>query len=220
MFPRCLCSLLAAVDHKKRFIEVTVGWPGSVADGRVFSNSFFKTNLEWLLGDLPSVPVATRISSTSRETQYENVPAFILADSAYPSTSRVVPTFKNNECNRDRDIKKLNTKLASIRYCIEHAFGVCKGRFRLLNRPLECAKEDVIRASYLITAIFVLHNFLIDEHDDTPIDAVEHDAGDDASNDLTGGDSDDLNDENENTRGLSTRTILLRHMYWLNHGGR
>jgi hypothetical protein len=212
--------LLAAVDHKKRFIELTVGWPGSVGDGRVFSNSFLKSNLERLLSNLPSTPVATRTSSTSRETQHENVPAFILADSAYPSTSRVVPTFKNNECNRDRDIRKLNTKLASVRYCVENAFGICKGRFRLLNRALECAKEDIVRASYLVTAIFVLHNFLIDERDDTPIDAVDHEAVDDGSNDLVNGGDGDLNGENENTGGLPTRNILLRHMYWLNHGGR
>lgn len=37
-------------------------------------------------------------------------------------TSRVVPTFKNNECNRDRDIKKLNAKLAGLRYCVENAY--------------------------------------------------------------------------------------------------
>jgi hypothetical protein len=98
-----------------------------VGDGRVFANSFLKSNLEQLLSRLPSTPVATRMSSTSRETQHENVPAFILADSAYPSTSRIVPTFKNNESNRDRDIKKLNTKLAGIRYYVENAFGICKG---------------------------------------------------------------------------------------------
>jgi hypothetical protein len=215
VFLRSLCSLLAAVDHKKRFIELTVGWPGSVGDGRVFSNSFLKSNLEKLLSNLPPIPVATRMSSISRETQHENVPAFILADSAYPSTSRIVPTFKNNECNRNRDIKKLNAKLASIRYCVENAFGICKGRFRLLNRALECAKEDVIRASFLITAIFVLHNFLIDESDDTPINA-EPNAVDDANlnEDMT----DDERENNLNEHGgMPTRDILLRHIYWLNN---
>src|SRR6266496_1944836 len=77
VFPRSLCSLLAAVDHKKRFIELTVGWPGSVGDGRVFANSFLKANLEKLLNDLPSIPATTCMSSTSRETQHEHVPTFI-----------------------------------------------------------------------------------------------------------------------------------------------
>jgi hypothetical protein len=208
-------NVQAAVDHRKRFIEATVGWPGSVADGRVFANSFLKSNLEQLLGTLPSTPVATRPSAASRETQHENIPAFILADSAYPSTSRVVPTFKNNECNRDRDIKKLNAKLAGIRYCVENAFGICKGRFRLLNRPLESAKEDVVRTSYLITAIFVLHNFLIDRCDDTPVEVVlarDADGGNDSRLDA----NDDENNEQGGQEGFPTHNILLRHMYWLN----
>ena len=68
MFLRSLCSLLAIVDHKKRFIELIMGWPDSIEDGRVFVNSFLKANLEKLLNNLPSIPVATRMSSTSRET--------------------------------------------------------------------------------------------------------------------------------------------------------
>ena len=83
-----------------------------------------------------------------------------------------MPTFKNNECNRNRDIKKLNVKLAGICYCVENAFDICKGRFRLLNRVIECVKQDIIHASFLITPIFVLRNFLIDENDDTPIEDI------------------------------------------------
>ena len=103
-----------------------MGWPGSVADGRVFANSHLKANLEQLLSAIPPYPLRTKASSTSRETQNEYVPAFILADSAYPSTSRVVPTFKNNECSTP-DIRDLNTRLAAIRYSVENAFGICKG---------------------------------------------------------------------------------------------
>ena len=168
-----LLIYLAAVDHRRRFVELTVGWPGSVADGCVFANSFIKANLKRFLSHLPSVPVATKATDISK-TQYEAVPAYILADSAYCSTSHLVPTFKNTECSRCRIIKKLNAKLASIRYCIENAFGICKGRFRLLNHSLECAKEDIVQASFLITAIFILHNFLIEENDDTPIEVDQH----------------------------------------------
>ena len=127
MFLRSLRSLLVTVDHKKRFIELTVDWPGSVGDGRVFSNSFLKANLEKLLSNLPPIPVATRTSSISHEIQHENIPAFILADSAYPSASRIISTFKNNDCSRNGDIKKLNAKLTGIRYYVENAFDICKG---------------------------------------------------------------------------------------------
>jgi hypothetical protein len=187
-----------------------VGWPGSVADGRVFANSYLKTNLEQLLSPIPSFPVFTKASSTTRETQQENVPAFILADSAYPSTSRVVPTFKNYECS-NRDVNKLNKRLSSVRYIVEQAFGVCKGRFRLLNRPLECAKDDIVRASYLITAIFVVHNYLIDENDDTPVEMI---ASDEENNSTCGDASFPGSEDGEDFQGLKMRDILLRHSYW------
>jgi hypothetical protein len=158
--------------------------------------------------------VATLTSRTS-ESQYENVPAFILADSAYPSTSRVVPTFKNHECNRSRDINRLNKKLAGIRYCVENAFDICKGQFRLLYKALECAKGDVVRASYIISAICVLHNFCIDERDDTPVDLLPEEAVDDDN--LNGDDGNDGDEGDEDEQGgLPTREILLRYMYWRN----
>jgi len=198
------------VDHRKRFVDLIVGWPGSVADGRVFSNSSLKANLERLLAPLPSTPVATKATDTS-ETRQEPIPAFILADSAYCSTSRLVPTFKTTECNRCKITKSLNYRLASIRYCIENAFGICKGRYRLLMRPLECAKEDVSRAIPLITSIFILHNFLIDEKDRTPIEAVEtHELDvEDAQN------NDGAENDGVENHEFGTREILLRHIRWV-----
>ena len=61
--------------------------------------------------------------------------------------------------------------------------------------------------------IFVLHNFLIDENDDTPIDA-EPEAVDDAN--LNGDVSDDDEGDDNEHEGTPTRDILLRHIYWLN----
>src|SRR5204863_7893646 len=103
------------------FVDLCVGWPSSVADGRVWSTSALKGSLESLLVNIPSVPVATRCQN-SDEIQYEHVSAFILVDSEYPSTSRTVPTFKTTECRNSASIKRLNEKLSSIRYYIEQAF--------------------------------------------------------------------------------------------------
>jgi DDE superfamily endonuclease len=195
------------VDHRKRFVNLTVGWPGSVADGRVWANSGLNSNAEAYLSPLPPVFVATKASDTS-PTQQEAVYSFILADSAYPSTSRIVPTFKTTECDRCPITKKLNYKLASIRYYIENAFGICKGRFRLLTRPLECAKDDVVRAVHLITAIFTLHNFLVDINDGT---SIEPEASSEEALSENDGDGREIDDDGDDT----TRAILLRHIRWL-----
>jgi hypothetical protein len=199
----------AAVDHRNRFVDLCVGWPGSVADGRVWSTSALKASLETLLFNIPSVPVATR-RQDSDEMQYEYVPAFILVDSAYPSTSRTVPTFKTTECRNSSSVKRLNEKLSSIRYCIEQAFGICKGRFRLFSRPLECAKDDVTRATKLIIAIFTLHNFLVDVEDlkDEDVEEVEVDR---AEIDMEIDEGNEIGDNQD----FSTRDILLRYTQWL-----
>lgn len=67
-------------------------------------------------------------------------------------------------------------------------------------------------SSYLITAILVLDNFLIDERDITPID-VDLNPTEDANDRDVNGDEDIDNFEQG---GLQTHNIPLRHMYWLN----
>ena len=97
-----------------------------------------KANLITYLTNIPPIPVATRHPDNG-QMHYEHIPAFILGDSTYPNTAHTVSTFKTTKCGQDRIIRKLNQKLSSIRYCIEQAFGICKGRFRLLQRSLEYA---------------------------------------------------------------------------------
>ena len=88
----------AAVDYQKRFVELTVGWPRSVADERIWNNSKLKRDLETkYLANILSIPVAMR-NSTGNEMQYEQIPPFILVDSAYHSTKHTVPTFETTEC--------------------------------------------------------------------------------------------------------------------------
>ena len=93
--------------------------------------------------------------------------------------------------------------MTSIHYCIENAFGICKDQFRLLLHPLKCAKEDIRCAIPLITSIFVLHKFLIDERDRTPIEPVKMEEKDEEDVQNNGV---EYNDEFE------TKEILLRHM--------
>ena len=80
---------------------------------------------------------------------------------------------------------------------------MCKGRFRLLNRPnLKCAKDNITRATKFITAIFMLYNFLIDledEEDDIEVGRRDIDTKTDEGNEIS--------DEQD----FVTRDILFRH---------
>jgi hypothetical protein len=54
-----------------------------------------------------------------------------------------------------------------------HLGGIIKGRFQIFQRPLQCAAQDVRFAVLLISACFVLRNFLIDMRDESGDWAVD-----------------------------------------------
>jgi len=78
--------ITALVDYKKRFLDVEIGWPGSVGDNRVFDNSYLSHHYEGFLAELGTTLLATG------DDVSENIPAFILGDSAYRNTRHFVTT--------------------------------------------------------------------------------------------------------------------------------
>lgn len=216
----------ALVDYKKRFIDVEIGWPGSVADRRIFDSSALGVRYKEELEVHGTTPL-----HTADDTE-EEIPAFILGDSAYPNSRHIVTTYKVGETEADPGIRKLNYELSKARYRVENAFGLLKGRFLLFDRPIKCAAEDFSFAMHLIASVFVLHNFLIDsadtvsEKDVLPPDVEAPNNYDELGtirNEdelvLPGSDEsdDDGMDEDiaQNLNGREpTRGILLRHIKW------
>ena len=151
--------ITALVDYKKRFLDIEIGWPGSVADSRIFNNSYLSHNYEGALAELGTTPLATG------EDVEENIPAFILGDSAYRNSQHLVTIYKVSECNTDSSVRHLNFRLSKAQYHVENAFGLLKGRFQIFEKSLRCAAEDLPFALHLIASICILHNFLIDVQD-------------------------------------------------------
>lgn len=67
---------------------------------------------------------------------------------------------------------RFNHALSQARVVIEKAFGILKGRWRCLYKPLE---EKTSRVPTTIMACCVLHNICIDVGDPSAIDPVEDD---------------------------------------------
>lgn len=218
--------IIALVDYKKRFLDLEVGWPGSVGDSRIFQNSHLNGKYQEELSRLGTTPMATA------ENVEEDIPAFILGDSAYRNSRHFVTTYKVTEC-ADASIRHLNFRLSKARYCVEHAFGILKGRFQIFEKPLRCAAEDYPFCVQLIASICVLHNFLIDSRDAFPEKeiftpaVVTMTAGSALNNDgtriLTQEDNED-HEDNQNNDEIHegeqndvwepTREVFLRCMRW------
>ena len=89
------------------------------------------------------VTISDKIALATGKQVLEDIPPFILTDSAYSNTKHMVTTFKTTECTRDPVICALNKKLGGAQYHVENAFEILKKRFQIFQRPLDCATEDI-----------------------------------------------------------------------------
>ena len=129
---RYAIHLQAVVDHRGLFTFYDIGYPASVHDAKVFRNSKLYLCKDQLF----------------EEQDY------LLADSAYPISTTVIPTFKNPLRNRQR---RFNRKHSKSRIVIEQAFGRLKNRFQLL-KELRTKKTET--ATDIIEVSLILHNLV------------------------------------------------------------
>lgn len=156
--------LQVVANHKRMFIDVYCGEPGSMHDARLLRKSNIYTKAQNL-------------------HYFENW--YLLGDSAYPSLSWIVPPFRDNG-NLTENQKIFNYRLSSTRIIVEHSLGLLKGRFRRLQG---FENLDITLIVKCVMAACVLHNICIldssvddilrgdsDEEADENLDdvAVEH----------------------------------------------
>ena len=99
----------------------------------------------------------------------------IVGDTAYPNKTWLIRPFKDNG-GLTRDKRNFNREVSKARIVSEHAFGMTKGRWRVLLKHLD---EDSDRIPDTIIACCMLHNICVLRGDELDID----DSDDDDSND-------------------------------------
>jgi len=151
----CTSVVLQAIcDSKMFFLDVSVGWPGSMHDARIFRLS----------------AIGKRLANISLQ------PYHILGDSAYPLMSNIIVPFRNTG-DLSPEERQFNTIHSASRCVIERAFARLKGKFRRLKY---LDMDDMNLVGEIITAACVLHNFII-EHDSQASSSVDDDSEDDAA---------------------------------------
>jgi hypothetical protein len=131
--------LQGVVDHRKKFIDVFCGEPGSMHDARLLRKSA-------LYAQVLSNPNSIGPNK------------FIVGDTAYPNLHWLVTPFKDNG-HLTREQNMFNYRLSASRIVIEHAFGLLKGRFRRLRKFDNISKQ---LCTEMIMVACILHNICID----------------------------------------------------------
>ena len=160
------------VDGRKIFMDIAAGFPGSLHDARVLRNSSIYDRAEH--GDVLAAPIHV--------IGGHEIQPYLVGDSAYPLSRWLQKPYP--EGTRDPSEIQFNKQLSAARVKVECAFGIVKGRWRILSFIEEAS---VARVSKIIVACAVLHNFCILHRDEWDFDGGDdRDDGQNPNGDVIG----------------------------------
>lgn len=128
--------LQGIVSSKCFFWDFDIGWAGSMHD----------TNL-WARSDIGQFCAAGRLA-----------PYALVGDAAYPCRPWMLTPYKGHKDGLSREEYHWNYVQSSTRMCVERAFGMLKGRWRILLKRIDVALENV---PDLVSTCLMLHNICI-----------------------------------------------------------
>lgn len=139
------------IGYNKRFMFAAVGAPGSTHDSRLLKNCEVYSEIEH----------GKVLPKKSLNLQpCGEIPLTTVGDSAFPSHSWLLKPYK--EGMREPQKRYFNRRLCSARVVSEHAYGMLKGRWRILYKKTECHLDNI---QILIMTCILLHNICIDRND-------------------------------------------------------
>lgn len=138
-------------NGKKLFIDFACGFPGSMHDARVcrLSNIFSEAEQ----GNILTQPIVN--------VNNHNLGPYLVGDSAYPLSPWLIKPYP--EGTQDPNEIAFNRELSSARVQVECAFGILKGRWRILQKRLDSKIQFAIKTA---VACAVLHNICLRNGDD------------------------------------------------------
>ncbi|XP_019177794.1 PREDICTED: putative nuclease HARBI1 [Ipomoea nil] len=137
-------NVLAACDFGLLFTYVLTGWEGSVHDSCIFLDTISDSSLNF-----PKPPLGK----------------YYLVDKDYPESEGYLTPYpktryhqlKFHDSNPKESQEVFNQAHASLRSCIEKAFGVLKSRWKILQKMPRYSLMDQNR---IICSCFALHNYI------------------------------------------------------------
>jgi hypothetical protein len=143
-------------DDQRRITYYQLGWPGSVYDSTVFSESFLYRNAR----------------------EFFSLGEFLLADSGYGATCFICTPYRQPAASLDYN-KVFNELFSRARVVIEHVNGILKGRFSSLRgiriQIKEKQQDRFKKINEWILVCLILHNMLIDFGDTCDFEEEDED---------------------------------------------
>ena len=165
-------NLQAIVNCNLKFIHVSFGYPGSIHDARVLRLSGL-----FDLGENEQI-----LTSPMKIVSGTEILPLIIGDSAYPLLKWLVKPYPNRG-HLTPDEREFNKRLSAARSVVERAFGMLKGRWRLLLKKVE---QQTRTLSKTVLAACVLHNICIDHGDLYDCSDSDSDDSSDSEDDYAG----------------------------------
>ena len=136
--------LQALVDHRYCFMDINIGWPGSVHDARVLANSelYQRGQMGVLFPEQP------------KQIEGVSVPLLILGDPAYPLLPWIMKPYTDTG-RLSRQQSGFNYRLSRARVVTENAFGRLKARWRCLMKRND---TNIAMMPTVVAACAILHN--------------------------------------------------------------
>lgn len=139
---------MALADANYKLTYINVGVNGRISDGGIFNRCSLSEQLE---NNTLHLPDPRPLPGRNRK-----VPFVVVADDAFAMRPYIMKPYPFRNLHGMQRI--YNYRLSRARRVIENAFGIISARFRLLRKTIELEPNKV---SVIVSAICVLHNFLI-----------------------------------------------------------
>ena len=157
-----LLLLQGVVSAKCLFWDFDIGWAGSMHDANLWARTEIGQHCE-----------AGKLS-----------PYCLVGDAAYPCHPWMLAPFKGHKDGLSREEYHWNFVQSSTRMCVERAFGMLKGRWRILLKRIDVHLKNV---PDLVATCLVLHNMCIMFGDEFWKQEWLREATDDVHNGLANG---------------------------------
>ncbi|CAM5139661.1 unnamed protein product [Eretmochelys imbricata] len=141
--------LQALADHKERFTNINVGWPGKVHDAHIFRNS----------GLFQKLQEGTLFPDQKITVGDVEMPIVIFGDPAYPLMPWLMKPYTGS---LDSSQELFNYRLSKCRMVVECAFGCLKVCWRSLLTRVDLSETNI---PTVITACCALHNICESEEE-------------------------------------------------------